>query len=175
MSDFAEGPSVDLRGDVLKILADNPIMSVATLRPDGWPQATLVGYVSDGLVLYFLIARDSQKLRNIRREPRISIAVGHLSDDRLQLHGLSMAAIAVEITDSHEIERLNDLTVAHYREQPVFAPRGASVAIIRVAPKLISLIDARNAHDQAALLDVVEDPLSGELSLVRRLRDGLEC
>jgi hypothetical protein len=28
--------------------------TLATLRPDGWPQATTVGYVNDGLTLYFL-------------------------------------------------------------------------------------------------------------------------
>ena len=27
-------------------------MTIATLRPDGWPQATTVGYVSEGLTLY---------------------------------------------------------------------------------------------------------------------------
>jgi hypothetical protein len=29
-------------------------------RPDGWPQATIVGYVNDGLTLYFLCSPQSQ-------------------------------------------------------------------------------------------------------------------
>ena len=35
-------------------------MTVATNRPDGWPQATTVGYVNDGLTLYFLCDPESQ-------------------------------------------------------------------------------------------------------------------
>jgi hypothetical protein len=34
-------------------------MSLATVRPDGWPQATLVSYVNEGIILYFLISRSS--------------------------------------------------------------------------------------------------------------------
>jgi hypothetical protein len=34
-----------LKRQVLKLLAEHRIMTVATNRPDGWPQATTVGYV----------------------------------------------------------------------------------------------------------------------------------
>jgi hypothetical protein len=41
---------------------ENPhtIRSAAT-RPDGWPQATTLGYANEGLTLYFLCGPDSQK------------------------------------------------------------------------------------------------------------------
>ena len=39
------------------LLDQHRIMTVATLRPDGWPQATTVGYVNEGLTLYFLYRR----------------------------------------------------------------------------------------------------------------------
>jgi hypothetical protein len=35
-------------------------MTIATTRPDGWPQATTVGYANEGLTLYFLCGPDSQ-------------------------------------------------------------------------------------------------------------------
>jgi hypothetical protein len=38
-----------IRQAILDILGRQRIMSVATLQPDGWPQATTVGYVSEGL------------------------------------------------------------------------------------------------------------------------------
>ncbi|MER8957242.1 pyridoxamine 5'-phosphate oxidase family protein [Mesorhizobium sp. M0833] len=51
-------------------------MTIATLRPDGWPQATTVGYVNEGLTLYFLCGLDSQKAENLARDDRVpSIAV----------------------------------------------------------------------------------------------------
>jgi nitroimidazol reductase NimA-like FMN-containing flavoprotein (pyridoxamine 5'-phosphate oxidase superfamily) len=36
---------------ILALLDQHRIMTVATLRPDGWPQATTVGYVNEGLTL----------------------------------------------------------------------------------------------------------------------------
>jgi nitroimidazol reductase NimA-like FMN-containing flavoprotein (pyridoxamine 5'-phosphate oxidase superfamily) len=41
-------------------------MTVATNRADGWPQATTVGYVNDGLTLYFLCDPESQKAQTLR-------------------------------------------------------------------------------------------------------------
>ena len=33
-----------MRRKILKVLEDNRIMSIATLRADGWPQVTTVGF-----------------------------------------------------------------------------------------------------------------------------------
>ena len=57
---------------ILALLDQHRIMTVATLRPDGWPQATTVGYVNDGLTLYFLCGLDSQKAKNLARDNRLS-------------------------------------------------------------------------------------------------------
>src|SRR5689334_613332 len=43
-----------LRNQILDLLGQHRIMSLATLRPDGWPQATTVGYAHEGLNIYFL-------------------------------------------------------------------------------------------------------------------------
>ena len=37
----------------LQILNDNRIMSIATVRPDGWPQSTIVGYANEGVAAVF--------------------------------------------------------------------------------------------------------------------------
>lgn len=50
-----------IRGKILALLDEHRIMTIATLRPDGWPQATTVGYGNDGLTLYFsLRPRESE-------------------------------------------------------------------------------------------------------------------
>jgi hypothetical protein len=46
-------------------------MAIATNRPDGWPQATMVGYVNDVFMLYCFVARNSQKYANVLRDPLI--------------------------------------------------------------------------------------------------------
>ncbi len=42
-------------------------ITIATNRPDGWPQATTVSFVSAGLTLYFGTDAHSQKSANIER------------------------------------------------------------------------------------------------------------
>ena len=59
----------------ITILNANRIMAISTVRPDGWPQTTVVGYANSGFDIYFLILRRSQKYANIRRDDRVSIAV----------------------------------------------------------------------------------------------------
>ena len=55
-----------LRQKILSILEAGCEMTVATVRPDGYPQATTVNYVSDGLVIYFGCAAEFQKVRTQR-------------------------------------------------------------------------------------------------------------
>ena len=48
-----------LRQKILAILNEHRLMTVATNRPDGWPQATTVGYVNEDLIIYFLCGSQS--------------------------------------------------------------------------------------------------------------------
>jgi general stress protein 26 len=130
---------VEAKAKIVELLGENRVMAVSTLRPDGWPQATMVGFVHDDLTLYFCVGRTSQKLANIHHDRRVSIALGHQEPDRLR--GLSMAAHAAEVMEVGEIDRLNTLMLARYPEQNVFSPREASAAVIRATPIIVSIID----------------------------------
>src|SRR5665213_882310 len=104
MSEPVRASDFELKAKIIALLDENRVMTVATVRPDGWPQATMVGYAHDDLTLYFVVARTSQKLANIERDPRISIALGRLSIEIGQaghdgIRGLSMAARVSEVTD----------------------------------------------------------------------------
>ena len=41
----------ELRHKILTLLDQHRIMTIATLRPDDWPQATTVGYANEGLTV----------------------------------------------------------------------------------------------------------------------------
>jgi nitroimidazol reductase NimA-like FMN-containing flavoprotein (pyridoxamine 5'-phosphate oxidase superfamily) len=77
-----------LRRKILALLDQHRIMTVATLRPDGWPQATTVGYVNQGLTLYFLCGLDSQKAKNLARDNRLSLTIDHDTADLMAITGL---------------------------------------------------------------------------------------
>lgn len=129
---------------ILEQLDRHRIMTVATLRPDGWPQATTVGYVSEGLTLYFLCGLDSQKARNIARDDRISLTIDHDTPDLMAITGLSMAAHATLVTDRSEAEHVLQLMTQKYPEKlplDVPMPGPDDVRIFRVTPKVISVLD----------------------------------
>lgn len=83
-----------LESKILALLDDHRIMTVATLRPDGWPQATTVGYVNRAMAVYFLCALDSQKAANLARDDRVSLTINGDASDLLAITGLSMAGHA---------------------------------------------------------------------------------
>src|SRR6185369_5737329 len=93
------------------------IMTIATLRPDGWPQATTVGYVSEGLTLYFLCALDSQKATNLARDDRVSLTIDHDTPQVMDIRGLSMAARAEAVVDPSEAEKALRLIMGRYPPQ----------------------------------------------------------
>ncbi len=154
----------DLKAKIFELLDENRVMSVATLRPDGWPQATMVGYVHDDLTLYFAVGRTSQKLANIKLDPRISLALGHDWPNRLR--GLSIAAQAEEVMSVSEVGRLNTLLHQSYPEQAMFSPREASSAVIRATPMVVSIIDLARGPGEP---DLVRVNPNGEVGRIRNL------
>ena len=70
---------------IVELLNEHRIMTIATNREDGWPQATTVGYVSDGLTLYFLCGLDSQKAANLARDDRVSLTIGADTPDLMAI------------------------------------------------------------------------------------------
>ncbi|RWE58251.1 pyridoxamine 5'-phosphate oxidase family protein [Mesorhizobium sp.] len=135
----------ELRKKILTLLDQHRIMTIATLRPDGWPQATTVGYVNEGLALYFLCGLDSQKAANLARDDRVSLTIDHDTPDLLAITGLSMAAHAKAVADPAEAAKILRMLTLKYPEQvaplPVPMPTPEDVRIFRVTPTVISVLD----------------------------------
>jgi nitroimidazol reductase NimA-like FMN-containing flavoprotein (pyridoxamine 5'-phosphate oxidase superfamily) len=134
----------DIRQKILALLEQHRIMTVATLRPDGWPQATTVGYVNEGLTLYFLCGLDSQKARNLAQDDRISLTIDHDTADLMAITGLSMAARAHAVVDRAEAEKVLRMLPLKYPEAkplPMKMPTPDEVRLFRVTPLVISVLD----------------------------------
>ncbi len=132
-------------------------MTVATLRADGWPQATQVCYVADGLNLFFLISRRGQKYANLMADDRASIAIGADFATPGDIEGLSMAAHVSEVKDEPHLGHFTAaLADAH---QGYFDPdtiRRQTSALMQARPMLISVIDFRQGQGHADLVSVGE-------------------
>ncbi|WP_095089016.1 pyridoxamine 5'-phosphate oxidase family protein [Mesorhizobium sophorae] len=132
------------RNKIETLLDQHRIMTVATLRPDGWPQATTVGYVNEGLTLYFLCGLESQKAANLARDDRVSLTIDHDAPQVMDITGLSMAARAQPVVDRAEAEKVLRMLPLKYPEQvslPGPMPTPEQVRIFRVMPSVISVLD----------------------------------
>lgn len=133
-----------LESQILSLLDRHRTMSLATLRPDGWPQATTVGFAHDGLTLYFLCGPDSQKASNLALNDRVSLTIDHDTLQVMEITGLSMAAHAQRVVDRVEAKKALGLLMERYPEQPSLPlpmPKPEEVAIFRVKPEVISVLD----------------------------------
>jgi nitroimidazol reductase NimA-like FMN-containing flavoprotein (pyridoxamine 5'-phosphate oxidase superfamily) len=134
----------EIRKKILTLLNEHRIMTIATLRPDGWPQATTVGYVNESLTLYFLCGLDSQKAANLARDDRVSLTIDHDASQIMEITGLSMAARAQAVTDQAEVEKVLRMLPLKYPEQvslPGPMPKPEEVRIFRVTPTVVSVLD----------------------------------
>jgi len=135
-----------IRTKILAILDRHRNMTIATLRPDGWPQATTVGYANDGLTLYFLCGPDSQKAANLARDNRVSLTIDDDTPQVMEITGLSMAARAQAVVDRAEAQEALRLLMAKYPEQKSLPsslpmPTPENVRLFRLIPTVISVLD----------------------------------
>lgn len=149
-----------LKEKALAILDENRITSVATLRDDGWPQTTTVGFANDGLRLYFLCGRGSQKAKNIAADDRISLTVDHDVSDPMAITGLSMAARAAFADDDETFERAMALMLKKYPEYAGMPIDRTQLHLVRVTPKIISVLDYSKGFGHADTVEVNEADLT---------------
>jgi nitroimidazol reductase NimA-like FMN-containing flavoprotein (pyridoxamine 5'-phosphate oxidase superfamily) len=144
-----------MQNNAVDILETHRIMAVSTLRADGWPQTTIVGYVNEGLTLYFLIFRSSQKLANIRRDKRISIAVGGEPKELDQLTAVYAAAHASEVMSEQERARAWDLLQARHPNLADFdLPERTEAAMMKATLQFVSVLDYRKGPGHVEELSI---------------------
>lgn len=136
---------------VADFLDRHDLMSVATIRSDGWPQVTSVGFLARWPAIYFVVARESQKFQNMIRDPRISICIAAATAAEGGLDGLSMAALAEEVTDTAHIVQFDDAMLKRYPHGPLYNPIGDTMALIRARPQVVSLVRLSGGHSHAEL------------------------
>lgn len=127
---------------ILKQLKQHNIMSLATVRADGYPQTTTVGYANDGLDLYFCCDRVSQKVRNLKRSPKVSLTIDHDTKQWSRIKGLSMGARARVLSKPGDVSRAFRLLARRFPEMRTLSAEDLKgTAFVKVTPKVISVLD----------------------------------
>ena len=108
--------------------------TVATVMPDGSPEATVVWIETDGKYIFFNTAMHRLKARNLQRNPRVAITIVDPAQpyrDTLAVRG--QAELVMDGADAH-IEKLSRA----YTGKP-FRKLGANEVrvIVKVTPELV--------------------------------------
>lgn len=94
--------------EVTDFLASSTKVQVGTVGPAGEPHLTTLFYVVDAGRIAFWTYGRSQKIRNLRRDPRISCLVED-GEDYLDLRGVSITGRARLVEEYDEIHRIGTL------------------------------------------------------------------
>lgn len=147
-----------LRTIILNLLSRHNIMTIATIRPDGFPQATMVYYINQGLTLYFATDPASQKAGNIKLNNKISAAIADEIENPNKLKALSLSGTAVRVTDSR---RARDVQTSLFRAVPGakrLAPIEADQLVVySITPIAISLVDYSHGYGKTFDIDAERD------------------
>ena len=145
-----------LKAKALDILDSCHDLAIATSRPDGFPQATTVSFVHDGLTLYIGVGITSQKASNLRKDPRASVTMTPPYKDWDDITGLSMAVHAEEVTLAEDIKMIGKLMLKRFPQIADMAtPAEMNTATFyRLTPQIISVLDYAKGFGHADTVSV---------------------
>lgn len=140
---------------VLRVLDTAQDLTLATIRPDGYPQATTVSFAHRDMTIFVGIGKASQKAENIRRNNKVSLTVNLPYHDWREIRGLSMSATAELLDDPQEAA-----TAAAFLEQRFPAVQewcgpdmAHEVSFVRIRPQMVSVIDYSKGFGHTELVE----------------------
>jgi nitroimidazol reductase NimA-like FMN-containing flavoprotein (pyridoxamine 5'-phosphate oxidase superfamily) len=141
----------------ITILNANRIMTIATVRPDGWPQATIVGFANEGFRLYFLIYRTSQKFDNIARQPRVAITVAHEPEEMSDAKAVYAGCSARELMEGAERRHAWDVLASRHPNLAHLAPpEDSEVATMAADCQHVSVVDYTKGVGHTEILTLAD-------------------
>ncbi len=131
-------------------------MTLATMRPDGFPQATTVSYANDDLILYVGIGSQSQKANNIRYCNKVSLTINASYADWDDIQGLSMAAYASILDDHdailHATERMTQRYPQVAKWTGEYPSEASDIILLEIRPVVVSMLDYRQGFGHTELV-----------------------
>jgi uncharacterized protein YhbP (UPF0306 family) len=154
------------RNRILDILRHGSDMTLATVRPDGYPQATTVSYVHDGLAVYAAVGLGSQKANNIQQNARVSATINLDYSDWAHIRGISLAGTAEFVHGPEHIEHVAQALLRKFPAAKQFAQDAPTqpwqgLLFLQINPSVISLLDYSLGFGHTELYEVRPEDLAG--------------
>ncbi len=133
---------------VLKLIGSHNLMTLAVNRPDGRPHAATLGYMNDGLNLYFITAKNSEKLANLTADPRVGVAIRGRAEEG-EAVGVAIDGRASVVRDLPEIERIFSLILERAPQIQPWAPGLGDTVVVKVIPESIEAVAVVDGRSRA--------------------------
>lgn len=135
-----------LRSRVVEVIDDGNDMTLATLGRDGYPHATTVSYVSDGLSIWFGTSAESMKTRNLAADDRVSLTIDLPYTSWDDIRGIALKGRAHLVEDPDEQRAVGAMMLKKFPQigsymSPDCAPK--DLALFRIDAETVSLLDYR--------------------------------
>jgi nitroimidazol reductase NimA-like FMN-containing flavoprotein (pyridoxamine 5'-phosphate oxidase superfamily) len=146
-------------GAISMVLDESTEMSLATCRPDGFPQATTVNFVHDQLTIYCAVGLDSQKAHNIRANDKVSATINRPKRAWRDLQGVSLGGTARILADQTQMRLAADRLLwrfPHLRQyiQGTNSLPWSGMLFVEIVPEFISILDYRERFGHTELVEV---------------------
>jgi PPOX class probable F420-dependent enzyme len=108
--------------------------TVATLNPDGGPQTSVVWVIREGDTVLFSSTAGRKKVRNLARDPRISLTIFDLGNpyESVEIRGVA------ELVEDPGRELPKRLSHKYLGEDPPPEPADVVRLIVRITPHLVN-------------------------------------
>ena len=148
--------SKDQRDKIVSIIDAAADLTIATNRADGYPQATTVSFVNDGMAIYFGTWSQSQKAKNIARDDRVSIAITDPYKTWNDIKGVSIGGRARKLNDPGELAKVGAIMMKKFPQIAEFAKtmQETEMAMFRIDAEVISVLDYGKAFGHTDLVTV---------------------
>jgi nitroimidazol reductase NimA-like FMN-containing flavoprotein (pyridoxamine 5'-phosphate oxidase superfamily) len=130
-------------------------LTIATNRADGYPQATVVSFVNDGMNIYFGTWSKSQKAQNIARDSRVSVTITDPYKTWNDIKGVSIGGRAQKLRDAEETAKVGAIMMKKFPQIAAFAEtmQETEMAIFRIDAEVISILDYSKGFGSTELCD----------------------
>lgn len=133
---------------ILKLMDSQNLMTLGVNRPDGRPHVATLGYMNDGLKLYFITAKDSEKHRNLEADSRVAVAIRGNAEEG-EAVGLSIDGRAQVVTEIEEIEWIFARILERSPGVQPWAPGLGATVVVKVIPEIIEAVAVVGGRSRA--------------------------
>jgi len=141
--------NADANARIQQLLDECVDLTLATVRPDGAPQANIVNFAHEGLEIFVATDRSSAKVRNLLSCERAALALRGDYSRWSEVRGLSIDAIGeVLADDSLEAQRAKDCLARRFPDT-ISTPTPqdpATTVYLKLTPVRIVLIDYERGY-----------------------------